>query len=149
MLASVIRRAVSFVAVLGIASVVTLPALGQVGFPEGGGGSNITSPPSPGDIQTLYNSAGLDVLDASAFGDNVDIDTGALSFQHTDVSLPDNSGLPVTISRRFGRDTIDGAGPGIGSWITMTFSTRNGRTVSSTTFRLNRKTGRPQRIPSK
>ena len=96
-----------------------------------------------------YNSAGLDVLDASAFGDNVDIDTGALSFQHTDVSLPDNSGLPVTISRRFGRDTIDGAGPGIGSWITMTFSTRNGRTVSSTTFRLNRKTGRPQRIPSK
>jgi len=114
MLAGVIRKVVSFVAVLGVTGAMALPALGQVEFPEGGG--DTVTAPSPGDIQTLYNSAGLDVLDASAFGDNVDIDTGALSFQHTDISLPGNSDLPVALTRQLSRATVGDIGPGIGGW---------------------------------
>jgi len=109
MLMGVIRKAVSFVAILGVAGAIVLPANGQVDFPGDGGSSNVM-PPSPGDIQTLYNSAGLDVLDASVFGDNVDIDTGALSFRHTDISLPGNSDLPVAITRELSRNADIGSG---------------------------------------
>ena len=119
MLTGVIRKAVSFVAVLGLASVMALPTLGQVAEIPEEGGSNSVGPPSPGDIQTLYNSAGLDVLDATAFGDNVDIDTGALSFQHTYINLPGNSDLPVALTKRFSRPGANSAGPGSGGWETI------------------------------
>lgn len=38
-------------------------------------------------------------LDASVFGDSVDLSNGALSFSVTDVNVPGNSSLPVAITR--------------------------------------------------
>jgi hypothetical protein len=40
-------------------------------------------------------------LGPDLFGDSADLDSGALSFSATDVSLPGNSGLPVAFTRKF------------------------------------------------
>ena len=69
----------------------------------GGGDGGPETPIEPGDVQAKYQTAGLDVLDASVFGDHIDIDTGALSFRHVDVNLPGNSGLPVMFGREKSR----------------------------------------------
>ena len=68
-------------------------------FGGGGGLGGGTDPMLQSDILTKYQSAGLDVVDETVFGDHVDIDTGALSFLHIDVSLPGNNGLPVQLGR--------------------------------------------------
>jgi hypothetical protein len=38
--------------------------------------------------------------DVGLLGDQVDLNTGTLSFEHVDVSLPGNSNLPVEVRRR-------------------------------------------------
>ncbi|MEP3888811.1 MAG: hypothetical protein ABJN69_00005, partial [Hellea sp.] len=59
--------------------------------------------PPFGDIQSKYNSYDLDVLGENLVGDNIDVDTGALSLSQTDVSIPGNSGLPVAFGRTLTR----------------------------------------------
>ncbi len=68
--------------------------------PPGGGG------PPP---QTIYEidwnerlapNIGLRAHDENLLGDNIDLHTGRLSFEHVDVSIPGNSHLPVEIRRR-------------------------------------------------
>ena len=51
--------------------------------------------------ETQGVSASLSSLDENLLGDNVDVDTGSLTFQATDVSLPGNSALPVAFGRVF------------------------------------------------
>ncbi|MFC3471814.1 RHS repeat protein [Massilia oculi] len=50
-------------------------------------------------------------LGADLFGDKVNLYTGALEFVQTDVSLPGNSSLPVSVGRRLivGQEPVDGA----------------------------------------
>ena len=43
----------------------------------------------------------LGVLGENLFGDETNFYTGALSFVQTDVSLPGNNGLPMSVTRRF------------------------------------------------
>ena len=90
-------------------------------FGGGGGFGGGSDPSTPGDIQSKYQTAGLDVLDASIFGDHVDIDTGALSFMHVDVSIPGNSGLPVQLGRSLsplsaGWGNLSADSLGFGNW---------------------------------
>ena len=67
-----------------------------------------TSPGTDFDIGSLitnYKAAGggslyLSALDENLMGENYDVDTGSVSFNHTDVALPGNNSLPVTFSRR-------------------------------------------------
>jgi len=73
--------------------------------------------PYPGDIQSRYVTSGLDVLDENAFGDHIDIDTGALSFTQVDVSIPGNSGLPVMFGRTLSRSQLSWSKTdGFGNW---------------------------------
>jgi RHS repeat-associated protein len=58
----------------------------------------------PGDIQARYNSYELDSHDDSLAGDHIDLDTGALSLSHTDISIPGNSALPVALTRTKSRN---------------------------------------------
>ncbi len=46
------------------------------------------------------------------FGDQVSLQSGALSFRVTDVSLPGNNALPVEITRTFQTETVAGYAPG-------------------------------------
>ena len=103
-------------------------------FGGGGGPSEVAR---AGDIQSRYETAGLDVLDASVLGDHVDINTGALSFAHIDVSLPGNSSLPVQLGRSLsplsaGWGNLSTDTLGFGNWdatiphIRQTFLTENG-----------------------
>ena len=68
-------------------------------------GSAQETPPAAGDVQGRYITAGIDVLDETVFGDHVDIDTGAVSFTHTDISIPGNSSLSVSFGRTLSRST--------------------------------------------
>lgn len=43
----------------------------------------------------------ITMVGADAFGDQISLQNGALSFEVTDVDLPGNSGLPVRFARRF------------------------------------------------
>jgi len=66
-----------------------------------------TSPAPDFDIGTLlsnYKSGGggslyLSPLDNGLMGESYDIDTGAITFRHVDVSLPGNNSLPVEFAR--------------------------------------------------
>ncbi|MEM8771162.1 MAG: RHS repeat-associated core domain-containing protein [Pseudomonadota bacterium] len=90
-------------------------ASAQFGDPDGG---QQEPPSTAGDIEAKYVTQQLDVLDASAFGDHVDIDTGALSITHTDVSLPGNSDLLVMVSRTLSRSHISRENKGgFGDWV--------------------------------
>lgn len=51
--------------------------------------------------QKIGKADALATLGPDLFGDTVDLQSGALSFSITDVSLPGNSGLPVAITRTF------------------------------------------------
>lgn len=61
------------------------------------------------DIRTMFNRASERVgaateiapINAEAFGEEIDLYSGGLSFRVTDVSIPGNSALPVEFSRRF------------------------------------------------
>ena len=46
-------------------------------------------------VETRLTPNGVDLL-----GDNIDPNTGTITFQHTDVALPGNSGLGVALNRR-------------------------------------------------
>jgi YD repeat-containing protein len=50
-------------------------------------------------------------LGTDLFGDKVNLYTGGLEFVQTDVSIPGNNSLPVSVGRRFvtGREPVDGA----------------------------------------
>ncbi|MEL7480522.1 MAG: hypothetical protein AAGJ29_03095, partial [Pseudomonadota bacterium] len=54
---------------------------------------------------------GVDVL-----GDQIDLNTGALSFEHVDVSIPGNSSLPVEIRRSIRQSTPYDEKLGFGLW---------------------------------
>lgn len=80
-------------------------ALGGIGG-GGGIGEDEPDPVFPvGDIQSRYNSLNLDILDDSLAGDHIDLDSGSLSFNQIDVSLPGNSSLPVQFGRALNRST--------------------------------------------
>ena len=49
----------------------------------------------------LKASEEVSPLGPNLFGDNVSLSNGALSFSVTDVSLPGNSGLAVSLSRTY------------------------------------------------
>jgi YD repeat-containing protein len=81
--------------------------------------------PALGDT-SLYQEQGklirapkaVTVLGTDLFGDQVNLYTGGLSFVQNDVSLPGNSGLPVSIGRSFRTGVTSGAGPtaAFGNW---------------------------------
>lgn len=50
--------------------------------------------------ERLAPNLGVAAHDTSLLGDNIDLHTGRLSFEHVDVSIPGNSKLPVEIRRR-------------------------------------------------
>lgn len=56
------------------------------------------------DYNSLNISAGLTTHDSDLLGDNIDVDTGALSFKHVDIDIPGNSSLPVRFSRYLSSD---------------------------------------------
>jgi RHS repeat-associated protein len=59
----------------------------------------------------------LTVFGEDMFGDQIDPHTGGISFLHTDVSLPGNSGLDVSISRRRIQGVLPaGANADFGDW---------------------------------
>ena len=67
--------------------------------------------------ETQGVSASLSSLDENLLGDNVDVDTGSLTFQATDVSLPGNSALPVAFGRVFtGAPFVEVSGYLLGDW---------------------------------
>jgi len=70
--------------------------------------------PDLGDIQKRYNTQELSALTNDLAGDHIDIDTGALSFTATDVSLPGNNGLAVEFTRALSRDR---SGQKWGDWV--------------------------------
>lgn len=83
----------------------------------GGFGDEEGDVPYPGDIQSRYVTSGLDVLDENAFGDHIDIDTGALTFTQVDVSIPGNSSLPVMFGRTLSRSQLSWSKTdGFGNW---------------------------------
>jgi RHS repeat-associated protein len=49
----------------------------------------------------IDSAKNVSMLGADAFGDQISLHNGALSFEVTDVDLPGNSGLPVRFTRRF------------------------------------------------
>lgn len=72
---------------------------------DGGGGGDPggnTQPPEPIiDWQKKQDQSGrLSALTVGLLGDKIDPHTGGISFEHTDVSLPGNSSLDVSIRRR-------------------------------------------------
>ena len=86
----------------------------QSGIGGGGASSNETVFPDLGDIQKRYNSHELSALTNDLVGDHIDIDTGALSFTTTDVSIPGNNGLAVEFTRTLSRDR---SGERWGDWV--------------------------------
>ena len=117
-LTSIIRtfhifRAVLYAAFISFILSMTISAHAQRG---GGGGG---SPPALAPLEPIVEwdkrqdvgerlaAYGMDLL-----GDSIDQHTGDLSFQHTDISLPGNSGLAVVLSRQlssgyFYRGSVD------------------------------------------
>ena len=69
-----------------------------------------------GDILSRYETLGLDMGGQQAFGDNIDIDLGMLSFSHVDVSVPGNSALPVELRRELARGNPTNRMVGFGNW---------------------------------
>jgi RHS repeat-associated protein len=89
--------------------IATQPVSGfdGIGGDDGIGGGGGTQFPDLGDLQAKYNSYELDVLGEDLVGEHIDIDTGALSFTHIDISIPGNSALPVEFGRSRSRSRID------------------------------------------
>ena len=58
----------------------------------------------------LQAQSELEALDHTLLGDQIDLQSGALTFQQVDVSLPGNSGLEVSVhrTRAHGRESIFG-----------------------------------------
>ncbi|MGQ3094535.1 MAG: RHS repeat domain-containing protein [Roseateles sp.] len=59
---------------------------------------------------------GIAPLDMKLFGDHADLYTGALHFQHVDVSLPGNSALPVEFGRKHSAGRDLNIGGQLGTW---------------------------------
>ncbi len=92
--------------VLKFIAFVTACLLACVGFAsaQSGIGDEGAVFPDLGDIQKRYNTQELSALTNDLAGDHIDIDTGALSFTVTDVSLPGNDSLAVEFTRTLSRD---------------------------------------------
>jgi len=58
------------------------------------------TPPEEYD-KTVTSAEAVGVLGPALFGDETNLYTGATTFTATDVSLPGNDALPVSIGRRF------------------------------------------------
>jgi len=73
---------------------------GEPGFPGGGGGS--AAPPVPIVEWEKRQNADerLTVFGDDLMGDGIDPHTGSVTFEHTDVVLPGNNGLEVSLKRR-------------------------------------------------
>ena len=101
--------------------------------------SQSTLPQEYGDLIRSQSVVGS--LDASLLGERIDYDTGQTDFATTDVNLPGNSALPVSVSRRYRvRNQAGGVLQGeFGDWeldlphIEGTIATNVGWTVSGPT----------------
>ncbi len=71
------------------------PGSGTPNSPEGTGGRE----PFEEFSKHIKSRSALAVVGDDLFGDQVNLYTGALSFAHTDASIPGNSALPVAIAR--------------------------------------------------
>jgi RHS repeat-associated protein len=84
--------------------IIFVSLLAPASYAQGGigGGDGQPQPPEPViDWQAKQDANGrLEGLGVGLLGESIDPHTGGLSFQHTDVSLPGNSTLDVSISRR-------------------------------------------------
>lgn len=61
------------------------------------------------DVEIAPTALGYDLM-----GDSIDLDTGTLTFRHTDISIPGNSALPVRLGRRM--DSEDYQFRNFGGW---------------------------------
>ncbi|MFQ3189206.1 MAG: RHS repeat-associated protein [Paraglaciecola sp.] len=81
---------------------VEVVGLQQMAVIGGGGGGNIFTSVMSEDITARLNVHDAITADnTDLLGDRVDLNTGAVSFNHTDIVIPTNSGLKVGISRTF------------------------------------------------
>jgi hypothetical protein len=100
---------------VAISWVVVLPALAQTTSPSAPdtvdadgtplfdalGGSNASVQPWEDYGKFIHTRSGVTAHGPDAFGDDVSLYNGALSFSVTDISLPGNSSLPVALTRTF------------------------------------------------
>lgn len=98
-------RVLSTFLLVAVGSLAISDALAQRG---GGGGSTVSGDAVPAlkyierqNVDERLTAHGLDLL-----GDQIDLNTGALTFEQVDISLPGNSDLPVELRR-----TIDQSEP--------------------------------------
>jgi RHS repeat-associated protein len=80
------------VALIGVVAALPAPAKAQ-----GQGDAFFYETDWVGRLRPSYE---IEPLDENLFGDQIDLQTGALSFEQTDVSLPGNSHLEVAVRRR-------------------------------------------------
>ncbi|MEO1660897.1 MAG: RHS repeat-associated core domain-containing protein [Pseudomonadota bacterium] len=92
-----------FVKVLwALTGTLCLNFTGEAQLPPPGGGGSSVEVIREFDTEWYVRSgaeARLEPMGDTLLGDSIDPDTGSLSFSHTDVSLPGNSGLRVAVSR--------------------------------------------------
>ncbi|GGY57285.1 RHS repeat-associated core domain-containing protein [Parvularcula lutaonensis] len=100
-----VSRILSTSLLIAVGSFATSDAFAQRG---GGGGSTVSGDAVPAlkyierqNVDERLTAHGLDLL-----GDRIDLNTGALTFEQVDISLPGNSDLPVELRR-----TIDQSEP--------------------------------------
>ncbi|WP_196141160.1 RHS repeat domain-containing protein [Aliikangiella sp. G2MR2-5] len=68
-------------------------------------------------INRLKVNDEITVDTTDSLGETIDLYTGSLSFYHTDISIPGNSGLPVSLGRKFhGADFYDRNSRDFGDW---------------------------------
>ena len=111
------RRRIRLFDYLFLAVFLLLSSVSHAQFGIGGGGGNESVFPDLGDIQKRYNSHELSALTNDLAGDHIVVDTGALSFTTTDVSIPGNNGLAVEFTRTLSRDR---SGERWGDWVIST-----------------------------
>lgn len=100
MLVGVIRKAVLFLAVLGIDNL----GVAQFDFDDDdGNGGSYQVIQQVNDLAQQHPQEGLQILGNNLLGEMIDPNTGSIEFEHVDVTLPGNSGLEVAIRRRRGR----------------------------------------------
>ena len=87
--------------------------------PPGGGGSGPGVTPSSNEFIHFGLNAKDSITPETTYllGEQIDLNTGALSFAYTDVSIPGNNSIPVSVSRRFRGAYLNfGDKGGFGDW---------------------------------